>query len=490
MLGYVKDIKGLSADSRDIKKGFLFAALSGVRFDGRDFMDQAVINGATHILAQTGTRFPEGVVEIESDHPRRDFARLAAAFYNAQPDHIIAVTGTNGKTSVAEFCRQIFELSGYKSASLGTLGLVSHHVSGQNVMTTPDPVKLHALLADLKAAGVDHLAMEASSHGLDQHRLDGVTPKVAAFTNLSQDHLDYHGDMDRYFAAKARLFHDILPDDGTAIINADDKWGQQLLLSLRGGKADATIQGPQSQPSDCFAGARNDIISFGTNDNADMRLLSQTPTSRGQDISMSYQGEKHDFSLSLIGKFQAMNVLCAAACAIAADIDSKVVFEVLPHLKGVRGRMELAAAVADRAAYIDYAHTPDALENALKSLRPHVRNRLVCVFGAGGDRDKGKRPLMGKAAQDYADMVIITDDNPRSEDPEIIRNHISSACSSAENIGGRRDAIAHAVSILNAGDVLLVAGKGHEQGQTIGDTTHPFDDLSITQELMEARFRT
>lgn len=457
------EIKGITSDSRAVKAGYIFAALQGVKVDGRDYMAAAVDKGATHILAQTGTDFPTGVTGIESDNPRQDYARMAAEFYDAQPENTIAVTGTNGKTSVADFCRQILDHAGRDAASLGTLGVVSNHINADFGMTTPDPATLHALLADMKAAGINDLAMEASSHGLDQYRLDGVNIKVAAFTNLTQDHLDYHETMDDYFAAKARLFHDLLPTDGIAVVNADDAWAKKITFK--------------------------NMMSYGMDKNATLRLLSQLPTISGQDIDVQYDGKKYAVHLPLIGKFQAYNVLCAAACCIAIGLDANKVFKILPRLNGVRGRMELASAITGYAAYIDYAHTPDALINALTSLRPHVRGKLVCVFGAGGDRDKTKRPLMGGAACDHADICIITDDNPRSEDPSFIRNQIFSACSKAENIGGRANAIAHAVSLLNAGDVLLVAGKGHEQGQTIGDTTHPFDDLLVTRQAMEARFK-
>lgn len=455
-----REIKGLSADSREIKKGYLFAALPGTRFDGRNFMDAAVMNGATHILAPKGTQFPDNVVGIESDAPRRDFAKIAAAFYGAQPGHIVAITGTNGKTSTAEFVRQLCDIAGYKSASLGTLGLRTSMQGGEGSMTTPDPVRLHAMLADLKAAGIDHLAMEASSHGLDQSRLDGVVVKVAAYTNLSQDHLDYHADMDSYFAAKKRLFDELLGDDGVAVVNVDDVYAARL--------------------------PRIDI-GFGRGENADLRLASQVPVQTGQDLSVSYDGTDYQLHLPLIGLFQAYNALCAAACCIGLGMDGRDVFANLEKLQGVPGRMELVAARGDgAAAYVDYAHTPDALEKVLTALRPHVAGRLICVFGAGGNRDKGKRPKMGRVVDEHADIAIITDDNPRGEDPQQIRQEILSACSRAENIGGRGKAIAYAASILKAGDVLLVAGKGHEQGQTIGDTTHPFDDVTETRKAMEA----
>lgn len=458
----IDSIKGLSADTRDIKNGYLFAALKGTRFDGVDFIEQAIMNGATHILAPTGTKV-KGAKLIESDNPRLDFAKLASAFYQSQPDNIVAITGTNGKTSVADFIRQIFEILDLKSASLGTLGLVSKHAKGYNVMTTPDPVQLHALLADLKGVNVNYLAMEASSHGLDQYRLDGVSPKVAAFTNLSQDHLDYHGDMNTYFKAKERLFTDILSGNGVAVMNGDDKYGQHI-----------------NHPN---------MVSYGQNKDADLHLISQKPSATGQDIQIQYGNDVHNIHLPLIGLFQAYNVLCAAACCIGLGLNENDVFKCLPKLMGVKGRMELASAIKERAAYIDYAHTPDALEKVLTALRPHVEGRLICVFGAGGDRDKGKRPQMGRIAQAHADIIIVTDDNPRSEDPAKIRNEIFSACPKAENIGGRGEAITHAVSTLKAGDVLLVAGKGHEQGQTIGKITHPFDDLTITRDLMEKHYK-
>lgn len=460
MMEIISQIKGLTADSRDVRAGYLFAALQGENSDGRDFIEQAVASGATHILAQTGTVFPDAVTAIESDHPRRDFARLAAAFYKKQPETMVAVTGTNGKTSVADFVRQILTITGKQAGSIGTLGVKSHALIIDGAMTTPDPVTLHHILAQLSDNRVTHAVMEASSHGLHQNRLDGVKLSVAAFTNLTQDHLDYHKNMDAYFDAKKRLFTDILPEGGVAVINADDLYGQTLNHA--------------------------NSITYGMAECADLRIVSHEAKPDGQVLEISYKDHSYSIELSLIGLFQAYNVLCAAGCALACGLDEKSVFAALPKLQGVPGRMQLAATHDGAAAYIDYAHTPDALSNALKSLRPHVKGRLICVFGAGGDRDKTKRPLMGKAVNDAADIAVITDDNPRSEDPTTIRNEISSACPKAENIGGRAKAIAYAASLLNAGDVLLVAGKGHEQGQTIGKTTHPFDDLTETRKAMEA----
>jgi UDP-N-acetylmuramoyl-L-alanyl-D-glutamate--2,6-diaminopimelate ligase len=479
----IAKITGVTSDSRAVKDGYVFVAIKGEQSDGHDYIVDAIKNGAFYIVQNPSLeqRMDNNIVSsssqqmeygqgalsmydyvrfVESDNTRRDLSIIASAFYKAHPDHVIAVTGTNGKTSVVEFIRQLLEMDGKSAASIGTLGVQSNAVQIDGAMTTPDAVILHDVLAQLKQANVDYAAIEASSHGLHQHRLDGARIAVAAFTNLTQDHLDYHGDMDTYFAAKNRLFENILDDDGVAVVNIDDKYGEKI--------------------------NHDNIMSYGMADNADLRLISQTPKANGQDIVVSYNGEAFDIHLPLIGQFQAYNVLCAAACCIALGLDAKSVFACCSKLNGVDGRMQLAATVNGASAYIDYAHTPDALENALKSLRPHTDGRLVCVFGAGGNRDKTKRPLMGKVVCDHADIAIITDDNPRGEDSATIRNEIFSACSMAENIGGRAEAIGYATSVLTAGDILLVAGKGHEQGQTINGTTHPFDDLSVTRQAMEA----
>ena len=455
----VKNIKGLTSDSRAVKDGYLFAALKGVNHDGANFIDVVIKNGATHILVQRGTPVPDGVTSIESDNPHLDFAKLCAEFYGDQPDNIVAVTGTNGKTSVADFIRQIFELLNLKSASLGTLGLVSNHYKADNVMTTPDPVILHSILADLKKHDVNYVAMEASSHGLDQYRLDGVVPKVAAFTNLSQDHLDYHETMESYFSAKTRLFTDVL--NGIAVINIDDEWGQKIHHGYS--------------------------MTYGENDNADFQIQNHKTHETGQSFTLCHNNKYYEADLNLIGAFQAHNVVCALACCVALGFDIESVINLLPQLKTVRGRMEFASAGKGSSAYVDYAHTPDALEKALQSLRPHVQNRLICVFGAGGNRDKTKRPLMGQVAAKYADHVIVTDDNPRDENPDDIRADVMQGCPDADNIGDRANAIQHGVSLLREGDVLLVAGKGHEQGQVIKGVNHPFDDLTITQQAMQNR---
>lgn len=461
----ISAVKGLTSDSRAVQKGYLFAALPGTRFDGRDYIEDAVRNGATHILSLPDSNFPSGITAVTDDNPRIRFAKLAAAFYKIQPDHIVAVTGTNGKTSTVNFIAQLWEMDNKKSASLGTLGLIGMGVHSEGRMTTPDPVRLHGMLADLKSVGINHLAMEASSHGLDQARLDGVAISVAAYANLSQDHLDYHHDMDSYFAAKQRLFTDILPADGVAVINLDDDYGVRLSETVS-----------QKQ------------MTYGKHNKADIRIITQTPHAEGQDLHVIYDGHDYKIHLPLIGLFQAYNALCAAACCMASGMKTDQVFANLEKLKGVPGRLQKIAVHDDgAAAYVDYAHTPDALEKVLTALRPHVSGQLICVFGAGGNRDKGKRPQMGRVAAAHADHVIVTDDNPRDEDPSSIRADILSAIPNAEDIGDRRLAIQTAVSNLKAGDVLLVAGKGHEQGQTIGDQTHPFDDSIETAHAMEAR---
>jgi len=461
----IANIKGLTSDSRMVKEGYLFAALPGTRFDGRHFMDDAMRNGATHILALPGTKFPGGVTGITDARPRKRFAQLVAGFYQLQPKHVVAITGTNGKTSTADFILQIWQMVGLKSASLGTLGLIGNMMHAEGLMTTLDPVRLHGMLADLKSVGVDHLAMEASSHGLDQSRLDGVAVSVAAYTNLSQDHLDYHGDIDSYFMAKTRLFNELLPAGGTAVINIDDEYGLRLSQNI-------------AQPQ----------ITYGTNAAASLRLITQEPHADGQDLHVNFDGQDYHIHLSLMGLFQAYNVLCAAACCMALGDRAEDIFPALEKLHGVRGRLQKIAVHDDgAAAYIDYAHTPDALAKVLSALQPHVRGRLICVFGAGGDRDKGKRPQMGRVVAAHADYAIVTDDNPRSEAPASIRADILSAFPDAENIGDRRLAIQTAVSYLKAGDVLLVAGKGHEQGQIIGDQIFPFDDSTETCHAMEAR---
>lgn len=464
------EIKGVTADSRSAGKGYLFAALPGHKTDGRKFISAAVSNGACAILAPSGTVLPENLPEdadvilVTDENPRRAFALAAAKFYRLQPENIAAVSGTSGKTSTVSFLQQLWALSGIKNcASLGTLGVRAPGFTRPGSLTTPDPVALYADLADLAAAGITHLAMEASSHGLDQYRLDGVRVTLAAFTNLSRDHLDYHADMEAYFSAKERLFTEILPPDATAVINADDAYGQRLLKSC-------------VQKTIGFGKAGEDIL-----------LKSCVPDPRGQAVILDVQGREYNVTLPLVGEFQVMNALCALGLLMAGGAGAEDAVPLLENLKGVPGRLQLVAAHPKGAAvYVDYAHKPAALETILKTLRPHTKGRLICLFGCGGDRDRGKRPMMGKIASDLADLVVVTDDNPRSEDPALIRQEILEAAPGAREIAGRQEAIEWAVSQAQEGDVLVVAGKGHEQGQIFSDRREEFDD---TQEVKNAMKR-
>ena len=463
------EIEGLSADSRQIAPGYLFAALPGSAADGRAFIDEAVAKGAVAVLGPAGTRlknYGRPVALLTDENPRRRLALMAAQFYGRQPRLIAAVTGTNGKTSVADFTRQIWQHVGCKAASLGTLGLVPAHPAAPPALTTPDPVALQRCLAALAADGFDHLAMEASSHGLDQYRLDGVQVTAAAFTNLSRDHLDYHGSMDAYLGAKLRLFTDLLRDGGLAVINADVPEAEAIKTAVV--QRDVTV------------------LSYGQAGHA-LRLAERTARPDGQALVLDVLGARHDVRLPLAGTFQASNVLAALGLAIATGSEPEAALAALPHLQGVRGRMELVARTPNGAAvYVDYAHTPDALETVLTALRPHTEGRLFVVFGCGGDRDPGKRPLMGDAAQRLADVAIVTDDNPRNEDPAAIRRQALASAPDAREIGDREDAIAQAVEELGPGDILVVAGKGHETGQTVAGEVLPFDDRAVAQAAVAA----
>ena len=462
-------ITGLTADSRLVAPGYLFAALPGTQSDGRRFIAAAVQKGAAAILAPNGTEWPAGVPPrplILHAEPRRALALMAAAHAGPQPAHIIAVTGTNGKTSTVDFIRQLFAQAGMKAASLGTLGLIAPGHAGGSGLTTPDPVALAEMLAQLAREGVRHAALEASSHGLDQFRLDGVRLQAAGFSNLTRDHLDYHGGISAYRAAKLRLFAQLLPTGGIAAVNAD--MDSETLAELR----------------NIAARRKLDLRLVGAAGRF-MRLHATTPLPHGQLIDVEAGGTRRQIEVKLPGRFQADNVLLAAALADATGLP--YVWERVPHLVGVRGRMELAATLPNgAAAYVDYAHTPDALERLLQALRPHTTGRLVCVFGAGGDRDTGKRPLMGAVVARLADHAIITDDNPRGENPATIRAAIRAACPDAMEIGDRAAAIAAGLAELGPGDVLVVAGKGHEQGQTVGNQVLPFDDASTIRILAGA----
>lgn len=465
----VSQLKGLTQDSRMVKAGYLFAAFPGAKSDGRDFIPTAIDHGAVAVLAPEGTALPDGAKNIElitDPYPRRAFAKLAAAYYGAQPEHVVAVTGTNGKTSTALFVEQLWEAAGYKAASLGTLGVRTAGVVQSGSMTTPDPVALHAGLADLNAAGVTHLAMEASSHGLDQFRLDGVEMEAAGFTNLSHDHLDYHGDLESYFQAKARLFSELLPESGTAVINADLKITPDLLKICNDRGLKTLTYGHKGK---------------------DLKLISVKPTGQGQKLELGVLGVHKDITLPLVGEFQVMNALCALGLVLANDAEHKTAYvDALEKLQGAPGRLQLISGHPKEAAvYVDYAHTPDALENVLQALRPHTRGKLVCVFGCGGERDKAKRPVMGAIAGAHADTVIVTDDNPRGETPGDIRAQILSAAVGAQEIGDRRKAIQSAIQNLEKEDVLVIAGKGHEQGQVFAGRTDPFDDVQEAQSAIE-----
>ena len=459
---------GITADSRAVRPGMVFAALPGARNDGRAFIADAVARGAAAILAPEGTAWPaEAPMRplVTSPDPRRALALMAAAFYGAQPECVVAITGTNGKTSSVDFLRQIWRAAGRKAASLGTLGLITEGVPPGPSLTTPDPVALHENLARLARDGVTTLAMEASSHGIDQRRLDGVALAAAGFTNLTRDHLDYHGSMEAYRAAKLRLFDTLLPAGTPAIAMADME--AETLTALR----------------DIAARRGLDLRLVGAGGDA-LALEAARPLPEGQQLSFRLAGARHEVLLPLPGRFQADNALLATMCALATGVPEQAALAALAQLQGVRGRMERAAILPNGAAiYVDYAHTPDALTRLLAALRPHVAGRLHVLFGAGGDRDPGKRPLMGRAAAEAADRVWITDDNPRSENPAAIRAAVMAGCPEAIDAGAREEAISKAMGALGPGDVLAVAGKGHETGQEIAGTLHPFDDVAVVRKL-------
>jgi UDP-N-acetylmuramoyl-L-alanyl-D-glutamate--2,6-diaminopimelate ligase len=483
-------VTGLSADSRQVRAGFVFAALPSSRGagkgpDGRDFIDQAVRAGAAAILLPEGSpaAVPPGVAVITAKDPRRALAQMAANFAGDMPAHIAAVTGTNGKSSIVTFCRQLWTQLGESGASLGTIGVSAVLKDGRRIektggLTTPDPVALHHNLAELAADGVTHLAMEASSQGLDQRRMDGLRPYAAAFTNFTRDHLDYHRDMQEYLAAKLRLFTDIVADNGIAILNRDM---------------------PEYAVAATAARARGlRVIDVSAKDTAAaIHIRQHKPLADGQFLDISVMGEAFSLELPLVGDFQAMNALMALALVTAVDPDDAPLrhraVAALKDLESVRGRLELAGTLANGAAvYVDYAHTPDGLDTMLQALRPHTAGRLHVVFGCGGDRDPGKRPQMAAVAATRADRVIVTDDNPRNEDPSLIRQQAMAGIPAESlphtmNIGGRREAMAAALADLGPGDILVVAGKGHEQGQIIGDTVIPFDDVTEIKKLIDTQ---
>jgi UDP-N-acetylmuramoyl-L-alanyl-D-glutamate--2,6-diaminopimelate ligase len=440
----------------------LFAALPGSKLDGGSFIPEALARGAAAVLADASYPGRDlGVPLILDPQPRRRLALIAASFYHAQPRCVVAVTGTNGKTSVVGFTRQLWAGLGRPSASLGTLGLEGPAGLGVTGHTTPDPIALHRLLAELADAGVDHLALEASSHGLDQHRLDGVRIQAAAFTNLTRDHFDYHGDVTHYLAAKQRLFSELLAAEGTAVLNADQPQFGQLAEICR---------------ARCIA-----VLDYGRQARR-LRLLEQTPRAHGQTLTVALGGRTERIETDLVGAFQAENLLAAAGLVLATGGDPGAVLAGLGRLQGAPGRLQqVGTHPCGAPVFVDYAHAPDALEQVLRALRPHTEGRLVVVFGCGGDRDRGKRAIMGRVAAQLADLAFVTDDNPRSEDPASIRRAVLEACPGGIEIGDRAAAIREALAGLEAGDLLVIAGKGHETGQIVGDRVLPFDDAKETR---------
>ena len=459
------EVTGFAIDHRKVARGSVFGAFKGAVFDGEDFIVEAVDRGAVAVVARPDASV-ERVPLLANERPRRLFAELAAKFYAPFPETVVAVTGTNGKTSTVEMTRQIWRMSGHRSASIGTLGVTTSDDQVKTGLTTPDIVTFLNNMAGLKRMGISHVAYEASSHGLDQHRAEGVPLGAAAFTNFSRDHLDYHATMDSYFEAKMRLFDELLPPGKPAVIWTDDPKSDEVMERARR--------------------RGHEVLSVGRAGET-IRLVEQSPTALGQTLLLEHEGKKHRLALPLIGAYQASNVLTAAGLVLATGGEWGATFSAMQRVAPVRGRLE--RAVISRSGvpvYVDYAHTADALEAAIAALRPHVASdkgaRLIIVFGAGGDRDQGKRAEMGAVATRLSDVVIVTDDNPRSEDPSRIRADIMAGAPGAAEVAGRREAIAEAIRIAKDGDIVLLAGKGHETGQIIGDKVLPFDDALVARE--------
>jgi UDP-N-acetylmuramoyl-L-alanyl-D-glutamate--2,6-diaminopimelate ligase len=459
------DIVRITADSRHAVPGALFVALAGTKADGAKFIADAVAKGAVAVLAGVGAAVPENlaVPVLRAAEPRRALALMAARFYGAQPEIAVAVTGTSGKTSVAEFTRQLFAAAGHKAASLGTIGVVKPDGPVYGSLTTPDPVTLHETLAALAAEGITHLAFEASSHGLDQYRLDGVTIAAAAFTNLGRDHLDYHPTTEAYLAAKLRLFEELLPDGAPAVVNVDAPRAADVVrVAQTRGLPLVTV------------GAAGETV----------RLAKLDRDGFAQRLSIAHAGRTYDVRLPLIGTYQVANALVAVGLALAVGDDPAVVIPALAGLSGVKGRLDIVGERNGGLAVVDYAHKPEALEAALDGVRPFATGKLICVFGCGGDRDRGKRPIMGAISVKRADVTIITDDNPRTEEPAAIRAEILAAAPGATEIGDRGEAIRTAVAMMQPGDVVLVAGKGHETGQIVGQRVLPFSDHDALRQAL------
>jgi UDP-N-acetylmuramoyl-L-alanyl-D-glutamate--2,6-diaminopimelate ligase len=454
-------VTGFAIDHRKVAPGTVFGAFPGTRFNGEDFIAEAVAAGAVAVVARPSVKV-KGAVHVADPEPRRAFAHLAARFFAPFPETVVAVTGTNGKTSTVELTRQLWRMQGHRAASIGTLGVTTADEQVSTGLTTPDVATFLANMAGLRREGVSHAAFEASSHGLAQFRIEGLPVRAAAFTNLSRDHLDYHETMEAYFEAKLRLFTEVVDPAGTAVVWADDE------------HSDRVVETAQARGLKCLTvGERGEAL----------RLTGRMATPLGQDLTVEAGGRTHRVRLPLIGAYQAANALTAAALVIATGGNIADTLQLLGRVQPVRGRLERAAITRIGApVYVDYAHTPDALRAAIEALRPHTNGRLILVFGAGGDRDAGKRPQMGAVAVRLADHVIVTDDNPRGERPETIRSQIIAAAPGAVEIGDRRAAIAAAIKAAEADDVVLIAGKGHEQGQVIGDRVMPFDDVIVARE--------
>lgn len=459
------EVNALTVDSRTVKPGAVFAALPGTKMDGRDFIPQAIAKGASAVLSLSG--LPElSVPTIQSDEPRQTYARAAARFYPKQPTTIAAMTGTNGKSSTVEFLRQLWAFDGKASACFGTLGVISPAGYRALTHTTPDAMALHHTLQGLSDEGVTHAGMEASSHGLKQYRLDGVRLSAVGFSNLTQDHFDYHPDMDDYFKAKARLFTELAPGGVPAVITVDGSHGARMfdLAKARG----------------------LDVMSVGWS-GRDLRIDQVMPRASGQALELIYRGRRIKVELPLAGEFQVFNAVTAAGLALKTGVAPEQVFAGLEALYGVAGRMERAGMTPDGApVFIDFAHTEDGLEKLLRGVRPHTKNKIVVVFGCGGDRDPDKRPKMGAVAARLADDVIVTDDNPRTENAASVRKAVMAGAPKATEIGDRREAIAEGIARLRTGDCLVIAGKGHEQGQIIGTETVPFSDVDVAREILES----
>ncbi|HEV2867014.1 MAG TPA: UDP-N-acetylmuramoyl-L-alanyl-D-glutamate--2,6-diaminopimelate ligase [Allosphingosinicella sp.] len=454
-------VTGFAIDHRKVAPGTVFGAFRGTRFNGEDFIPDAVQAGASAVVARAEAAV-EGAVHIRAQEPRREFARLAAKFFAPFPRTVVAVTGTNGKTSNVELSRQLWRMAGHPSASIGTLGVTTSDEQVTTGLTTPDIVTFLSNMAGLAKMGITHAAFEASSHGLAQYRTEGLPVHAAAFTNFSRDHLDYHGTMEAYFEAKMRLFGEVVEPDGTAVVWTEDAKSDEVIRRCR---------------------ARGlKVMSVGRRGEA-LKLVSRETTQLGQKLAIEAEGRTHQVTLALIGAYQAANALTAAALVIATGGEVGQTLANLARVHPVRGRLERAVITrSGTPIYVDYAHTPDAIESAIEALRPHAKARLITVFGAGGDRDVGKRAEMGAAAARLSDLVIVTDDNPRSEDPSAIRRDILAGAPAALEVPGRREAIRAAVERAGPGDIILLAGKGHEQGQIIGEMVHPFDDVEVARE--------